>query len=219
MSHTELDDLKSTWQMLNRNLERQHAFALSQFKDDKAGRLRAGFRWLLRGQILQIICGAFLALLGGGFWVDHLGTAHLMISGIFLHLYGLMFIVFAARDLYLIQRLDYSAPVLDLQKKLAALRAWHLRAAAWYGFTGSVVWLPVMIMLLHSLGAELWIDNLHTLLWLVLTAIVCLALNWGLMRLARSPGKCGLLQRRSFIGHTDNRAQTTLDEIAEFEEE
>lgn len=216
---TELDDLKSTWQTLNRNLERQNALSFHEFKERKQTRLRSAFRPLVTGQVIQIIAGALLALIGGSFWVDHLGVAPLMISGIFLHLYGIMFIILAARDLYLIQKLDYAAPVLVLQKQLAALRTWHLRAAAWNGFLGSVVWLPVMIIILHSLGAKRWIDNQSTLLWLVLSAIVCLALNWGLLRLARSPGKCGLSLRRSFIGRSVNRAQTMLDEIALFEQE
>ncbi|MGI8435981.1 MAG: hypothetical protein ACR2NX_03635 [Chthoniobacterales bacterium] len=216
---TELDDLKSTWQTLNRNLERQNALAFHEFKDRKQTRLRSAFRPLVTGQVIQIIAGALLALIGGSFWVDHLGVASLMISGIFLHLYGIMFIILAARDLYLIQKLDYAAPVLVLQKQIAALRTWHLRAAAWNGFAGSVVWLPVMIIILHSLGAKRWIDNPSTLLWLVLSGIVCLALNWGLLRLARSPGKCGLSLRRSFIGRTVVRAQATLDEIALFEQE
>ena len=219
MTYSELDDLKATWQTLNRNLERQHAFAVHQFTNDKIAHFRAGFRPLVSGQILQIICGGLLALLGGSFWVDHLGVAHLVIAGLFLHLYGIMFIIFGARDLYLIRRLDYAAPVLVLQKQLAALRAWHLRAAVWNGFAGSVVWLPVMIIILYLLGARLWIERPSTLLWLVLSALVCLALNWGLMHLARSPGKCGLALRSSFIGHTVNRAQETLDEIARFEQE
>ena len=82
MTYTELDDLKSTWQTLNRNLERQHAFALQQFREKKLSRFRGGFRPLVTGQIIQIIGGALLALWGGSFWVDHLGVAHLMIDGI-----------------------------------------------------------------------------------------------------------------------------------------
>ncbi len=60
---TELDDLKSTWQTLNRNLERQRALALHQFREIKLTRFRSGFRVLVTGQIIQIICGVLLALL------------------------------------------------------------------------------------------------------------------------------------------------------------
>ena len=67
MTYSELDDLKSTWQTLNRNLERQHALALHQFREKKLHRFRTGFRPLVVGQIIQIICGALLAIVGGSF--------------------------------------------------------------------------------------------------------------------------------------------------------
>ena len=47
-------------------------------------------------------------------------------------LYGVMMIIFAARDLYLIKDFDYAAPVLVLQKQIAELRRWHLRAGLWH---------------------------------------------------------------------------------------
>ena len=75
MTYSELDDLKATWQTLNRNLERQHTFALQQVREKKLSRFRGGFRVLVTGQIFQIVGGALLALWGGSFWVDHLGVA------------------------------------------------------------------------------------------------------------------------------------------------
>ncbi len=149
---TELDDLKSTWQTLNRNLERQHALALHQFREKKLHRFRTGFRPLVIGQIIQIICGGILALTGGSFWVDHLGVAHLMIYGISIHLYGIMLIVMAARDLYLVKRFDYAAPVLVLQKQIADLRQWHVRAGFWFGITGCIIWIPLLLMIFYWLG-------------------------------------------------------------------
>ncbi|MEO7723789.1 MAG: hypothetical protein ABIU29_03740, partial [Chthoniobacterales bacterium] len=60
---TELDDLKSTWQTLNRTLERQHALAFHQFRENKLSRFRSGFRPLVIGQIIQLICGVALAVI------------------------------------------------------------------------------------------------------------------------------------------------------------
>ena len=100
-----------------------------------------------------------------------------------------MFIAFAVRNLVLIRRIDYAAPIVVIQKQLAELRAWHIRAAAWYGLTGSVIWLPVMIVMLHAWGADRWIDKSHKMLWLISSAIACLALNYGLVRLAAGARK------------------------------
>ena len=95
----------------------------------------------------------------------------------------------------------------------------HIRAAAWHGITGSLVWLPARVILLYAFGAGVWIDTPQKVYWLVSGALVCLGLNYGLIRLARSSGSCGSYFRRRWIGHTVNRAQMMLDEIERFERE
>jgi hypothetical protein len=219
MSVTELDDLKTAWQTLNRSLERQHTLTLHQFKETKIGRFRSGLRPLVLGQLSLLIIGAVITVASAQFWVKHLDAPFLLGCGLFLQSYGIMFIAFAARDLLLIRRIDYSAPVVEIQKQLAELRSWHIRAAAWHGLTGSVAWLPVMIVVLYLMGANAFTDKPAKVAWLTSTAAVCLLANYGLMRLARSPGKCGRSLRNSWIGFAVNRAQATLDEIEEFERE
>ena len=219
MSVTELDDLKATWQTLNRNLERQNALALHQFKENKLARFRSGLRPLVVGQLLLLIIGVVITAVSARFWVAHIATPLLLTCGLLLHAWGLMFIVFAARDLLLLHRIDYAAPVLDIQKQLAQLRAWHIRAAIWHGFTGSVAWLPVMIVLLQAMGANVGSPKPSKVIWLISTVAICLLVNYGLMRLARSSGKCGQALQRSWIGSSVTRAQAALDEIAQFEKE
>ena len=90
MSVTELDDLKSVWQTLNRNLERQHTLALHQFKETKMARFRSGLRPLVLGQLLQLVIGVAITLASAQFWVNHIGAPLLLICGLFLHGYGIM---------------------------------------------------------------------------------------------------------------------------------
>ena len=215
---TELDDLKSTWQTLNRNLERQSALAFHAFKERKQKRLRSTFRPLVTGQVLQIIAGAALALIGGSFWVDHIGVAHLMIEGISLHLYGLMFIVFAARDLYLLKRADYGAPVVMLQKQIAALRRWHLWTGLWFGIAGCFIWIPALLMIFYALGADVWAHNPDVVGWFVLSAFPCLAVLAAIIWLARRPGWENFARslQASSVGRSVRRAQAELDEIEAF---
>ncbi len=221
MTYSELDDLKSAWQTLNRNLERQHALALHQFQEKKLHRFRAGFRPLVIGQIIQIICGALLALCGGSFWVDHLGVAHLMVYGISVHLYGIMLIVFASRDLLLIKQFDYAAPVLVLQKQIAHLREWHLRAGLWFGLTGCFIWVPLLFLLFYGLGADVWVRNPEVVIWNALSGFVCLGILYGIVRWSRRPGKEKFAKNLadSSAGRSVKRAQSLLEEIAQFEHE
>lgn len=221
MPATELDDLKAAWQILNRNVERQHNLALHQFRETKLARFRAGFRPLVLGQVLQIICGALLALWGGSFWFDHLGTAHLMIYGVSAHAYGILLIVFAARDLHLISQMDYATPVLALQKQVDALRRWHLKAALWFGITGCFVWIPLMLMIFHRLGADVWVVHPEVVGWFLVSGLVCLAVLLGIVFWSRRAGKEGAARKLddNSAGRSVSRARALLDEIARFEQE
>ncbi len=221
MSSLELEDLKSTWQTLNRNLERQYTLDLHQFRERKLARFRSGFRPLVIGQIIQIVAGALLALFGGSFWVDHIATPHLVIYGVLLHLYGIMFIVFGARDLVLIKRIDYSAPVLAIQKQIAELRAWHQRAGTWFAIAGCFIWVPLMLILFYKLGADVWMRSPSVVYWFVASGFVCVGIFYGLVVWSRRPGQERLADylKTSSAGRSVNRAQAMLDEIAQFERE
>jgi len=221
MPTTELDDLKLVWQNLNRNLERQHTLALHQFKQSKLDRFRSGFRPLVIGQTIQIICGALLTAVSARFWWNHIGTPHLMVYGILLHAYGIMLIVFAVRDLVLIQAIDYDAPVVAIQKQIARLRAWHLRAGIWFAVLGCFIWTPLMLMIFCGLGVDVWMVKRDVVYWFVFSSFVCLALTYGLVWWSRRPGQTRLATylRESSAGRSVNRAQAVLEEIERFERE
>jgi len=224
MQPTELDDLKAVWQSLNLRLERQHTLALHQFKESKLARFRSGLRPLAIGQIIQLICGAILAGLSARFWITHFGTPHLMIYGMLLHAYGFMSIGFAVRDLVLIHQIDYGAPVIAIQKQLAALRQWHLRTGVWFAIAGSFIWVPLMLVIFYWLGADLWVRKPQVVYWLTLNGFVCvgfIGLSYGLIRYARWPGQSKVAKylRDTSAGRSANRAQAVLKEIARFEQE
>jgi hypothetical protein len=219
MTYSELDDLKATWQSLNRNLERQHALTLHHLREKKFHRFRAGFRPLVAGQIIQIIAGALLALIGGSFWVDHLGAAHLVIYGIAVHLYGIMMIVFAARDLFLIKRFDHAAPVLVLQKQIAELRRWHQRTGLWFGITGSFIWIPLLLMMFHGLGADVWERNPAVVGWFLVSGVMSIGILYAIVAFARHPNRTKFAKslEDSSAGRTVRKAESMLEEIARFE--
>ncbi len=218
---TELDDLKSAWQTLSRTLERQNALALAQFRENKRPRFRSGFRPLVIGQIFQIIAGALLVLWGANFWGLHLGIAHLMTYGVSLHAYGVMMIIFAGRDLHLIKQMDYAAPVLTLQKQIAALRQWHLRTGMWFGVTGCFIWIPLLLMIFHALGADVWVRKPEVVGWFLVNGFAALAVLLGIVFWSRRRGREKLAKNLDdgSAGRSVSRAQALLDEIAHFERE
>jgi hypothetical protein len=215
----ELDDLKVAWQMLSQQLQRQNALTSQLFREKKLGKFRAALLPLVTGQAIQIIGGVVLALIFAPFWVRHLGQAHLVIYGLSLHIYGLMLIAIAVRDLVLISRIDYAAPVVAIQKQIAELRSWHLRAGWWFAVTGCLMWTPLLLCAYYALGADLWLTKPVYVYLLVVSSVLCLGFSYGLVLWSRRPGQERLAQylANTSVGRTVNRAEAMLREIAEFE--
>lgn len=216
----ELDDLKQAWQTLDRRLEQQHAMHLNLFRETKLLKVRAGLRLLQTGQVIQIVCGALLMFLFAPFWIEHHDVPHLALCGLLLHAYGLMLVIFAARDLELIGRINYAAPVLEIQKQLANLRAWRIRSGLWFGITGCFIWVPLMLVIFYWLGADVWVHNPQVVGWLVVSSAVALAALFGIVATLRHPRLANLKRSldRGAAGGSLRRAQAALDEIAGFEQ-
>lgn len=217
----ELDDLKQTLRTLDRKLERQHTLNREIFKQGRVKQMQSGLGGLRFGQVLQLIAGGALSLVSANFWVAHLHVPHLLLCGALLHLYGISMVVFAAYDLVLIAGIDYAAPVLEIQRKLAALRRWHLRASIWFTVSGCCMWTPLTLMAFYALGADLWL-NAPAVVWsFIASNFACLGVAWGLVRRSRRPGMVRLarLVERSAVGSALLRAEAVLDEIERFGQE
>lgn len=219
MTASTLDDLKMAWQALDRKLERQHTLALHQFKETKVATLRGGFRPLVIGQIIQIVMGLMLALFAGSFWFDHIGKPHLMVYGLVLHAFAVMMMIFGIRNLVLIHAIDYDAPVLAIQKQLAALRAWRLREGFWSAIVGCLIWVPALLILFYLMGADLWVRKPAYVYWNIVISLMCVGVAFGLFWQSRRPGRERLAKslQDSSAGKSITRAQQMLAEIERFE--
>ena len=217
----ELDDFKQVWQSLDRRLEQQHGLNLQLFKDGKLDKTRRGLRPLKLGQGVQILVGAILMLLAAPFWVEHRDTPHLLMYGLLVHGYGLMSILFGARTLYLINRVDYAAPVLIIQQQLGELRAWCIRGSLWFGAVWCFFWIPLTLLFFYGLGADVWMQTPWVVYGFIASGVVCLALGYGLIRWSTHPRRSGLAKylEDSAAGFSIRRAQAHLDELARFARE
>ncbi len=215
----ELDDLKQAWQTLDRRLEQHNALNLHLFKENRLAKAKAGLRPLAFGQGMQLAVGVLMTAVFAPFWIRHFGTLHLMVYGLSLHLYALMFIVFAARDLFMLGRIDHDAPVLEIQRRLATLRAWRIRSGLWFAITGCFIWTPLMLVVFYWLGADVWVNTPSVVYWFIASSFACLGLSYALVRLSRRPGRDSLARylNDSSTGRSLSRAQAMLDEIAQFE--
>ncbi len=218
----ELDEMKTAWLALDRRLERQEALNLRTFREGRLDRLRASLRPLLVGRVVQIVVGGLMALTFAPFWVQHLDTLHWVVIGASLHLYALMMIIGGARDIYLIKRIDYAAPVLEIQQQLAGLRAWLLKSAPVFGAVGCFIWIPFMLWAFKvAFDADIYAHAPQVVYAFLASGVLCLALMLLALRWVRHPGRSKWAQmlERSVIGASVYKAQRFLDEIAVFARE
>jgi hypothetical protein len=198
----ELDELKAAWQVLDQRVARLETIAATGVRDG----VRAELRPLIIGQSVQVVAGVALAMAAGSFWFDHRHVPNLLVTGLLLHVYGVAMIVAAARNLFLVARVNEAAPVLELQRRVATLRAWRIREGRWFGAVGCFMWVAMVIWAFGLLGVDIVATNPRFIGFQLLTAAVCLAVFVLVTRLSGPSG-----------GKATRRARERLDEIARFE--
>ncbi len=229
----ELDALKAAWQAQTRHLERAHGLDLARFKHERMRSVRGALRPLAIGLWVQALLGALLIVWFASFWAEHRTTPQLFVLGVLGHVWSVGLVAFAVRDLATISQIDYAAPVLAIQKRIAELRARRIRVAPYYAVTGCFMWIPVAIVFFRKYGAVFWpeetqlvarfawAENPEVIAWLVANCVVVPLLLLLFLRWARDPKRTWLAKRidDEVVGRSVLRAESMLAEIAAFERE
>ncbi|GAB2592267.1 hypothetical protein ISP15_14635 [Dyella jejuensis] len=219
----ELDDMKQAWQKLGHRVEQQGSLERQILRDMQLGRLRSRFRPLVSGQLALIALGVALALWGGHFWFMHLHIWQAVACGMAMQVFGILSIIFPARVLVFVYGLDYAAPVVEIQRRIARLRMWRVKVEApVFGVLGTVIWIPALLMLaqyeMDRSGINLWHSLPGSLFWLGLDGVMSLA---AVVIVYGALIKLGWRRRLedSFAGKSVKRAEAALLEIVQFERE
>lgn len=215
----ELDEMKAAWETLNQRMQAQAVLNLHLLREGKFDRMRRGLRPLAWGQSIQIVAGAILALLGGGFWPEHLDTPHLWIAGVLVHLSGMSMIALGAWMLAMIARIDYGAPLVAIQRQLALMRRVYVRAGFFVGMQWWFVWMPLLMVLIGDAGADLY-ARAPAVIWGGGTVgVVGTLATWGFLRWTRTRPRLTQRLEEHAAGRGLVEATRFLDEIAAFERE
>ena len=110
-------------------------------------RVEKSLRPLFRGQMLQVLIGVALIVLGVQCWARNTQIPHRVVNGVILHVYGVIVISQALLVCTRIRRIDYSKSVVDIRSKLDSLRSGYLRAGVIIGFVWWLMWIPVAVAL------------------------------------------------------------------------
>lgn len=212
----ELDDFKLAWNTLDRRLERQAAIDLQLLRDARVDRARRGLRPLAWGQALQMLIGAAGMLVFAPYWVEHRHEPALLVCGLVLHAYCLALVIVGAIVEARIAAIDYASPVLDIQRRLLALRRAYVIGGMLVGLPWWFIYVPLLIVL--GDGRMLEQAPAVVAIQLAIGAAGLLA-TWWFHRWANRPKRAAFGRRLDdgAAGGSIRRAQAALDQLAEFE--
>lgn len=220
----ELDEMKLAWKTLDRRLAQQQALNVQLYRDGRMDHVRRRLRPLAWGWMVQIPLGIALMLWGISFWSTHMGDVPSMACGIAMQLFGTLAVIVPARSLSMLQGIDYAAPVLQIQRRIADLRAWRVKVEGpIFAVLGSVIWIPAALMLAQyegdRVGVNLWTSLRPGMVsWLVLSVIVPLAAMGLACLVLRRMGRLQWLANR-LAGAAVQRAEAELEAVMRFERE
>ena len=228
----ELDEMKSAWNRLDAELDAAwtrldlradgiEALVLQDRRERGIGRSRAALRRFGLAQLVEMAVWIAMVIVAASFWYDHRETPHLLAAGLVLHVYGIAAIWAAATRALLAAGVYYTAPVLDIQRRLARLRRFTSVTTVALGLPWWCLWLVATMV-----GAKLWMGiDLYTAApgWVVSTlafGVVAMAGSvWLAVRWSRHPPAHPWLRAiiDDLAGCNLRRAGRQLDEIERFE--
>ncbi|MCU0703414.1 MAG: hypothetical protein MUF18_05495 [Fimbriiglobus sp.] len=151
-----LDDLKSAWVDLDRKLTATQVSVHQMRTAHALDRVQQSLRplgWALGWELLQ---GLAAAVLLGVFLAAHASEAKFAIPGGVLYALAVLSIGLTVWQFTKLHSLDYTAPVVNVQIRLAELRRFRLRVALGVLFTSPLIWALGVIVIAKSVGVDLF---------------------------------------------------------------
>lgn len=217
----ELDEMKTAWEALNRQLKRDSAINLAMYTHQKVTSARASLRPLFWGQMLQILFGIPFLLLAAMLWSTRPHAVSVIVAGVVVHAYGIGCIITAGVVMGAIHNIDYSGSVLDIQEKLARVRRAYIVGGIVGGLTWWFLWIPVLMVLLALVHVNLY-AHAPSVIWSgIAVGIVGLSAMLWIYSCSRNPGRDRLRRfvDQAMIAQSLLRAQAQLNEVRQFAQE
>ncbi len=216
----ELDDLKPALAKLERELQLQRKMTTALVAERAVSRVRDSLAPLFNWQVFQIVAGLVLVVLAGPFWVERMDQTLSLVSGISLHIYGIAMIVNGIRVVMRLREIDYAAPVITLQKRIASLERSYVLSGWILGLPWWLLWIPVGVVIASFLGidisrvpAEQWLP-INIVVGIVGMLLTVAAFHW--VQRSGSPDVRSRVQRM-VSGASISNAKRLVGDIERFE--
>lgn len=219
-----LDDMKQLWENQDQKLDavlRLNTRLLQAPVLSKAESATQRLSWLLG---IEILLNLLAALWLGSFLWDHAGETRFLLPAAMLHLGVITLLGAGIHQRVAIGSLDYSAPIVEIQKRMESLRAQRLRATMLTLLAAPLAWTPLLIVALKGLlGLDAY--AIFPARYLIANGLFGLAVIplaiWISRRYADRMERSPLVRRllRDMAGYNLNAATESLSSLARFEAE
>ncbi len=219
----ELAELEGLWKKRDEQLSASLTLNTRLLRETVLGKAETATRGLRRLLWLEIAFDAVGLLLVGSFLADHLREIRFAVPALFLHLGLIASLGSCVRQLVLLGEADYAAPIVEIQKRLAAVRVLRVRVWKWTLLLAPLAWIPLLIVGLGLLGLDVY--QILSLPYLAANGILGLVVVLlGLVVSRRTASRMDgspLVQRlmRDLAGQSLARAESFVSSLERFEKD
>jgi hypothetical protein len=216
----ELDELKVRWQEQGQRLDAAVRLSERLLQEVVLGKAETALRRLSRLWWVGLLLNAGATLLVGSFAFDHRAEPRFSVPAAALQLGIIALIIGGVRQLAALARIDYGAPVVEIQRRLESLRAERIRTVKWTLLLAPLAWVPLAVVGMKGLfGVDLYAA--FGMPWLaanvLVGVLVIVAGVWASRHYADRAGRWPLAQRllRDLGGQNLAAAQSFLGSLAQ----
>lgn len=217
----EPDEIKATWQRLEKALERTNRLSMEMLRQQKVDATLESLRPLRRNQIFQILFGMLFIVLAALLWTTRPTAVPVILSGAVMQAYGIGCILTAGLVLSSLDRVDYAGPVVRAQTGLARVRKTYGISVLVAGLSWWFLWIP-LLMLLSGLAHINLYAYAPSAIWMgVIIGVVGLSAMYWMYRYSLRSGNMRLRRfvERATFGRSLTTALEHINEIRNFEKE
>jgi serine/threonine-protein kinase len=218
----EMETLKAQWAAYDQKLEAGLQMNRALLREAVLNKSRSALQRLTRGVVIELFIDLAILILLGQFIAGHVGKLEFLLPALVLHVFVIVQVGFDGYQWAMLASLDFSAPIPDVQKKIARLKVQRIQVTKWSLWLAPLLWVPMLMVALKGLFG---IDAYAVLSarWLVVNvlfgAAVIPLMIWLSRRYAGRMSRSSRFQRLmdDFAGHDLKRATVFLDEVSRLE--
>lgn len=147
----ELDDLKQKWAEQDAKLEKSIRLNTRLLRESGMTRVGKALAPLSPGIAVEGVLSVAVVLLLGSFLGDHIAQPRLAAPAALLLVCAIAILNASIRQWVTLRSIDYGAPVVAIQKRLASLRIGRIRTTKWILLVSPLLWTPMLIVGFHAL--------------------------------------------------------------------